>query len=360
MLAPDARRAEVAAKLERLRDVLDARGLAGAALSARRNVAWLTAGADTHVVEASESGVVTLLVTTSDVVAITAVNEAPRIRDEELTGLDIEVVAVPWETTGGVARLIGSRIDGPVADDAALEGDLRHLRSRLSPAEHDRLAAIGRRAAEAMTDAFAEARPGDLESVVAARLAERLAAAGASAPVLLAASDDRISRFRHPVPKPKPIVASLMLVVVAERGGLHAALTRMAWLRGRPDEETIRRYRACGRIDEVFREATTPGRPLAEILAAGVAAYGEEGFPDEWRLHHQGGTIGYAPRETIATPDGAETADGGMAFAFNPSIAGAKAEETFVLRRDGRRDVLTRDPAWPVGDDGMPAILVRD
>ena len=360
MLAPDARRAEVAAKLERLRDVLDARGLAGAALSARRNVAWLTAGADTHVVEASEGGVVTLLVTTSDVVAITTVNEAPRIRDEELTGLDIEVVAVPWEATGGVAGLIGSRIAGPVATDAALEADLLPLRSRLSPAEQDRLAAIGLLAAEAMTDAFLEARPGDLESVVAERLAERLAAAGASAPVLLAASDDRISRFRHPVPKPKPIVASLMLVVVAEHGGLHAAVTRMGWLHGRPDDGTLARYRACARIDTALREATVPGRTLADVLAAGVRAYAAEGFADEWRLHHQGGTIAYQPRETVATPDATETIEPGMAFAFNPSITGAKSEETFILRSDGRPDVVTRDPRWPSEPDGGPAILLID
>lgn len=360
MLAPDARRAEVASKVARLREVLAARRLAAAALSSRRNVAWLTAGADSHVVRASQDGVLTLLVTATDVVAIAPVNEMPRMRAEELGGLDIETVEVPWEAADGVPRAIAARSPEPVADDAALEADLRSLRSRLSPAEQERLAAIGALAAEAMTDTFAETRRGDLESVVAARLAGRLAEAGASAPVLLAASDERIVPFRHPIPKPKPIETSLMLVVVAERGGLHAAVTRMGWLRGRPDGETLARYRASARIDAALREATGPGRTLAEVLAAGVRAYAGEGFPDEWRLHHQGGTIAYQPRETIATPAASETIEAGMAFAFNPSITGAKAEETFLLRSDGRREIVTRDPRWPSEPDGGPAVLLAE
>jgi Xaa-Pro dipeptidase len=358
---------EVASKLAALRALLDRRGLGAAALSARRNVAWLTAGADTHVVRAGEGGVVTLLVTPDDVVALTAVNEAARIREEELAGLGIEVVPLPWEDPGAIAREIAGRVGvgladdrtvagGEIADDASLEDDLRHLRSRLSDAELERLAAIGAEAARAMTDVFEPARPGETDAVVAARLATALAAGGMAAPVLLAASDERIVRYRHPIPKPKQIERSLMLVVVAERGGLHAAVTRMGWLRGRPDDETVARYRACARIDAALREATVPGRSLSEILAAGVAAYAAAGYPDEWRLHHQGGTIGYAPRETIATPTASEIAEGGMAFAFNPSITGAKAEETFVLRGDGSRRIVTRDARWPAEDDGTPAI----
>jgi antitoxin VapB len=378
----DARRAEVGSKLAAVRSLLGRRGFEAAALSSRRNFAWLTGGGDSHVVRAGDAGVATILVTADGAVVLTPVNEAARILEEEIGGLGMEVVALPWEDPTALEREIASRTVAPppsrasgsgrarveamrpvaptVADDAALEADLRHLRSRLSEVEIDRLAAVAADASRAMTATINAARPGETEAVVAARLAVALADAGMSAPVLLAASDERIVRYRHPIPKPKPIERSLMLVVVAERGGLHAALTRMAWLRGRPDEETLRRYRACARIDTALREATVPGRSLAGILAAGIGAYGQEGFPDEWRLHHQGGTIGYAPRETIATPDGTEIAEDGMAFAFNPSITGAKAEETFALRRDGTREVLTHDPAWPLDADGRPAILVRD
>jgi hypothetical protein len=52
-------------------------------------------------------------------------------------------------------------------------------------------------------------------------------------------------------------------------------------------------------------------------------------------LHHQGGLTGYASREVIATPSSREIIQAGHAFAWNPSITGAKAEETFVLLESG-------------------------
>ena len=55
------------------------------------------------------------------------------------------------------------------------------------------------------------------------------------------------------------------------------------------------------------------------------------GFPDEWRDHHQGGSIGYQPRERVALPGDTTVIEAGMALAWNPSIAGVKAEDTIVI-----------------------------
>ncbi len=44
---------------------------------------------------------------------------------------------------------------------------------------------------------------------------------------------------------------------------------------------------------------------------------------------------GYATREVVATPKTGHEIRPGMAFAWNPSITGAKAEETFVLTENG-------------------------
>jgi hypothetical protein len=44
---------------------------------------------------------------------------------------------------------------------------------------------------------------------------------------------------------------------------------------------------------------------------------------------------GYASREVIATPYTQPPIEPGQAFAWNPSITGAKAEETFVLTQSG-------------------------
>jgi Xaa-Pro aminopeptidase len=49
---------------------------------------------------------------------------------------------------------------------------------------------------------------------------------------------------------------------------------------------------------------------------------------------------GYASREIIATPQTQQEMQVGQAFAWNPSVTGAKAEETFVLTETGP-EVLT-------------------
>jgi Xaa-Pro dipeptidase len=353
------RSGEFTAKLELIRALLRRRGDAAAVLQTRRNFAWLTAGGDNHVLDASENGVASVVVTHDDAVVLTGVNEAARIREEELSGIPLEVIALPWERPEALGAEIRARVDGRVADDASLEEDLRPHRMRLTPGEHARLALLGARTSRAMTQTLADARIGDLESVVAQRLAVTLAADGIRTLVILVASDQRILRFRHPIPKPKPIEESLMLVVGSEQGGLIIAMTRMVWLRGRPDPETLRRFEAVSRVHGAFRAATRVGATLADVLATGIAAYEAEGYADEWRLHHQGGPIGYQGREAFATPTSDVVIEGGMALAWNPSITGTKAEDTMILHVDGRQEIVTRDPDWVSDSRGEPAIWVR-
>ena len=134
-----------------------------------------------------------------------------------------------------------------------------------------------------------------------------------------------------------------MLVVSAERGGLYANVTRIIDFE-EPDRELKRRQEACETILGLLREETTqPGRTLAEAFADCGRFYDEAGFPDEWRLHHQGGLTGYASREIIATPQAHQQIQVSQAFAWNPSITGVKAEETFVLTESGP-EVITRLP----------------
>lgn len=158
---------------------------------------------------------------------------------------------------------------------------------------------------------------------------------GLSAPVLLAAADDRIRLHRHPVPVGARIERRAMLVASAERGGLYANLTEMVEL-DEPDPELARRQAATEQILTRMREeATRPGRTLAEAFQDCTGFYADAGYPDEWKLHHQGGLTGYGSRELIATPASHHVIAVGQAFAWNPSITGAKAEETFVLTESG-------------------------
>jgi Xaa-Pro dipeptidase len=141
--------------------------------------------------------------------------------------------------------------------------------------------------------------------------------------------------YRHPIPRGGALGRRAMLVVCAERGGLYANLTRILDFE-EPDLETARRQEACDAILRRMREeATRPGRTLEDALAYCRRFYADEGFPDGWKNHHQGGMTGYASREVVATPETRQGVEIGQAFAWNPSLPGAKAEETFILTGNG-------------------------
>jgi len=116
-------------------------------------------------------------------------------------------------------------------------------------------------------------------------------------------------------------------------------------------------------VDAAFIAATRPGRPLSQVFQAGLGAYARVGFPEEWRLHHQGGPAGYEPRELVATSNTDALVRMGQAYAWNPSITGAKSEDTIMVGPEGFEN-LTVMGGWPMVEaevDGQvisrPAVL---
>ena len=325
-------------RLDAVRALLEQRGAPAALLSTRRNVAWLTAGSDAHIVLSSETAVASLLVTRDAAVCITQNIEAARLAEEELEGLGIETVPVPWWESDAIDAEAARRTGAKPLDDDALEPDLVPLRSVLAPLDRDRFAELGRIGREAVTGALDAIPEGATEDDLAAELVGRLV--GVRAPVVLVAADDRLTRFRHPLPKGASIRRRVMLVLVAERWGLHAAVTRFReWAPLDPD--LTARFDAVREVERAMHDATRPGATLGDVIEAAQDAYARVGHPQAWREHHQGGTIAYQGRETVGVPDDGTRIEPGMAFAWNPSIAGAKVEDTLILEGDGSRRVVT-------------------
>jgi Xaa-Pro dipeptidase len=335
-------------RCEQVRTLLESRGLGAVLLGRPANFAWYTGGADSRVDHVSPLGVADVVVTSEHEYVLTSTIEGPRMRTEQTP--DLEVVEYPWfeGPDGALRELIGGAAlgaDVALAGAADVADDVAALRRVLDPDAIERLREVGRDATEAMAEAAASVTAGASELDVAAALAAACRRRGLSSPVLLAAADERIARHRHPIPVGARIERRAMLVVSAERGGLYANLTRFVELE-EPDRELARRSAACTEIlGRMREEATRPGRTLAEAFDDCRAFYRDAGFPDEYRLHHQGGMTGYASREVIATPSTPHVIATGQAFAWNPSITGAKAEETFVLTASGPEVVASPAPA---------------
>lgn len=112
-----------------------------------------------------------------------------------------------------------------------------------------------------------------------------------------------------------------------------------------PVPEDLRtRARAVAEVDAAYLASVREGTTLGEVFAA-VDAYARTGFPGEERRHHQGGLAGYEPREALAAAGSTVRIGGRKAFAFNPSVPGAKCEDTVLL--DGVVEVLTAIDGWP-------------
>lgn len=330
----------VGRRLETVRALMRSRRAQGVLLSTRRNFAWLTLGGLNHVLLSTEHGAVPVLVTEHEAVAIAPANEAPRVADEELAGLPISVRVVPWHDERAAERVADDTASGRVLSDADLEIELVPHRSRLEEIEWQRLMELGRFATAAVESGLAAVAPGDRESDAVAVMVAAVARDGARAPVVLAAADERIDRYRHPLPAGAEVRRRLMLVLVVERWGLHAAVTRIRELEP-PNGELQRRIEASAIVLDAMHGATRPGATLGDVLAAAQDAYRATGYGAEWELHHQGGSIGYQGRERIATPGDPTPIESGMAFAWNPSITGTKAEETAVLLPDGGLHIVT-------------------
>src|ERR687890_57411 len=327
-----------------LRELMDGHGAEALLLSRPANFAWYTGGADNRVDHGDPVGVASVLLTMDGAYILTNNIEAPRMREEQTP--EMEVVEHPWheepvallrELTGGT----GVGTDFPSTSGPDLSAEISPLRYALDGDAIEDYRRLGEDTVIAVSEAAGSLSPETDELEAAAELSAACLRRGMFAPLLLAASDERLVRHRHPVPHGGSLGKQAMLVVCAERGGLFVSLTRMIYFQ-EPDPKTARRQEACREILRRMREeATRKGRTLAQAFEDCRRFYAEAGYPEGWRDHHQGGMTGYASREVIATRGTPQEITEAQAFAWNPSLVGAKAEETFVLGPEGP-EVLTR------------------
>lgn len=366
-------RDEFSRKRQQIVSFLEDHGHEAVLLGTRANFAWATGGRDNHVVQGTEAGFAQLLISRERAYLLATNIEMPRLEDEELTGLAIETLATPWhaEDVPSMVHNLGFdfervRSDLPAFGMVQLSNPFDRLRYQLTPSERARYRELGRDARDAVEAVCREIEPGQTEHEVAGEVERGLVAQGAIPSVLLVGSDERAYRYRHPIPKAKPIERYAMIVVCARRHGLVANLTRCVHL-GEPPSELRERFEAVTAVDARMIGATRLGADVADVFQASVAAYRDVGFDAEWKHHHQGGATGFVEREYLATPEIDETVLDGQAFAWNPSIQGSKAEDTILVSKAEGVEFITQPGGdWPTHGhmaDGReitrPGLLVR-
>ena len=346
---------EIQTKQRRLAEYLDRHHLDGVLLQQRANFAWITGGRDNHIANNTEAGVAAILATPTERVCLANNIESPRMEREEFARGGVPVVSFPWhdrkkslaKVTEVIAgRKIAADIDPLGLGLPPLPAGFNELRWSLTEDEVTRYREGAKRASRAMEAACRSIEFGDSEHEIAGTLDYHLCQAGCTPLVTLVAADERIERFRHPIPTRRTVERYVMLVTCADYGGLISCLTRFVSF-GPISHELESKLQVIAHIDAAINLSTRPGRMLGELFHVLQKAYADNGHPDQWKLHHQGGPTGYANREAVATPDSTIAARTNQAFAWNPSIVGIKSEDSVLCTADGVEVLTAHSEEWP-------------
>jgi len=341
---------EINLKLDRIRNLLNESDLDGILLRRTDNFSWATCGTDPHINTADSMGIASLLITKTNHLLVTNNIEATRLMQEEgLAEQGWESEVSPWfaedDQITKLTRGMKLGADSSFPDTLDLSGEIASLRSQLTPEENKRYRELGRLCAQGMRQSIDAVKPGMTEYEIAGLLSQSVESKGVQAVVNLIATDERIFSFRHPLPTAKRLKNYAMLILCGRKWGLICSVTRFVYFGALPDE-IRQKAKAVARIDAEMIAATRPGKTLGDVFSRAQSAYTAAGFPDEWKLHHQGGSAGYAPREITATPNSPEPILMGQAFAWNPSITGAKSEDTILVGEESN-EIITEMADWP-------------
>lgn len=343
--------AELEIKLQRLQSFMRERQFAAVSLTMANNFSWVTAGlADNQVAHSHDVGAASAIITADGRKFVAAAHsEIPRLMDQALARLGYTPIETPWYAAApDLKNALG--IDGAIASDIAQPGcvqaDIASLRLRLTEPEIKKFRWVGQKSAEAVCEVARALKPGITEERVEADIASALWQKGVRPTVLLIGSDERLFKYRHALPDyGKRIEKYAMVNVCAKRWGLVASVTRLVHFGPLP-EQLRARLQAAATVNSRLMAALRPGAKVSDIFKQCESWYAELGFAGEWQFHHQGGACSYGERETIASEASTDTVLEHEAFAFNPTVQGAKVEDTVIVFNDHVENITTT-PDWP-------------
>ena len=344
---------ELPRKLALIRALLRAQKADAALLGLQPNFSWLACGGEAHIPLNSDRSFGQLLVTRRGFHVFANRIEMPRLLDEVVRGLGAQPLLWEWHDHASALQALKKIADPKqILSDCGDWGTtarpelFQPLRFSLQHAEVKRYRALGRAAEAALNEACRALQPGWSEFQIAALISQAAWERQLTPVVLLVATDERLHRYRHPLPTKKKLRRHAMLILCARQHGLIVALTRCVHFGNLP-AELRRRHDAVCAVDTAFHQGTRVGTPVREVFQQGVATYAAQGFPDEWTRHHQGGPCGYQGRDYLGSPTAPGVVQENQPFAWNPSITGTKSEDTMLATSQGPQ-VITPAQDWPM------------
>ncbi len=335
----------------KIKNLMKENGLEALLLGTRANFLWATGGKRNDVIKNEDTCLAYLFFTENSKYLIASSSDMDRIKEEELFGLGFETVTYNWydQSFADAIKKIGNytKIGNDFYHQGFLniEGKLAKERINLSSTEIEKISRLCREYTRIFTDFCQGLKKGEKENEIAAELNYICSKAKINLPVLMVGSDNRIYKYKHPVPTDKKIDKYVLIATVAERDGLNASISRSIYF-GDPPKGLIERIKAVNYIESFYYSCSNPGQALGNIINKGKEIYSKLGYSGQWEKHTQGGLIGYKPREFLATQGSNIKISPGNALSWNPTLEGAKAEDMILVKDEGINQ-LSIDKRWP-------------
>jgi antitoxin VapB len=362
--------ADVRIKEGRVCAFLEREGLDALVIGRQDNFAWITAGGDSRVITTSEMGFGYLILTKDRKWLVSHSMDGQRFIEEQAPDQGYELVTSYWHQASPEQKVLSLTRGMAVGADFALQGarhygpELVDLHYPLTDLDLERCRWIGRTAGKILSKVAHDLEPGVTEQEVAAQLLYEYALEGLTIDVLIIGFDQRISRYRHPMPTGNVLQRYALLHPAARRWGLHANVTRLVHF-GEPPSNIRRAMDGVATIGAHVAAMLAPGVAFADILTEQIGLYRKLGYSGEWMYHFQGGITGY----TLADPTRCTDPDARVvecqAYDYFITITGAKFEEFMLLTEDGV-EFASLGPNWPKrtvetpnGNLAVPDVLIR-
>jgi antitoxin VapB len=333
-------------RMQPLRELMKHKGLEAIVLRRNPNLAWAIAGR-AHVPTTIDAACFDLIITHDSATAITNVVEAPRLIAEELPS-EVSVKTIKWSEGRDPQLPTGAKVgsDQPGADRIDLGTEIEIIRASLIESDIARFKQICTDAAAALGSAMKQVESSDREIDVAGLITHALWQADLEIAFLGVAGQDRVHKFRHPLPTDAVVGNRVSASICAKRKGLITSVTRIVSFEPVTDA-MANDYESIFKVEAAMLDATVVGKAFSDPINAAIAAYPANGFDsDEWTKHHQGGPTGFLPRDWPANTGSARLIASNQPIAWNPTGKGFKAEETILATNSGVK-ILSHDTEWP-------------
>lgn len=332
-------------KVNTLRQATQAKGGYALSITSQANFSWLLGGRG-FIGTASVAACCTLVITPDAVHLLTENIEAQRLWDEQLhASQDIVIHPYPWHTPAMKQTLLSQIAQGQtVLNEEDLAQEIFQARTVLTSAEVANLREICQTTAHTLESVCHTLEKGMSEYQLVGRLSQAFWDNNLEPITILVGFDQRALSYRHPVPNGAILENYALIGVCTRRNGLIASVSRMVSLTR--DPVMMERQQVSAYVDAVTCLSTVAGANLQDIFQKTKDAYAQKGYAGEWTFHHQGGLTGFAARECKATDDANCLVRNNQVYAFNPSVQGAKSENTILVTPNGPEN-LTHTGNYP-------------